>query len=225
MKKTICFITTGFLFLFLLTGICHAQDRPDIGLAAKGGTLGVGLESTIAINPNFNARFGFNWLSYDDDDTYSGINYDYDLDLLNVPLLVDWHPQGGGFRVTAGIIVNNNELEIVGKATSGTFTIDDTVYTAAQVGSLKGDVDFNAIAPYIGIGYGNAVGKDKKWSIALDLGVMFQGSPDVGLAASGPIATDPTFQSELARERASLEDDIDEFEYYPVIMIGVSYKF
>ena len=59
-----------------MSNICLAENM-DIALAAKGGTLGLGLESTIALHPKFNAWVRFNYFPYDDDDTYSGINYDY----------------------------------------------------------------------------------------------------------------------------------------------------
>ena len=54
---------------------------------------------------------------------------------------------------------------------------------------------------------------------------MFQGSPTANLSATGPIASDPGFQADLAKEENNLQDDLDNFEYYPVISIGFNYRF
>ena len=71
---------------------------------------------------------------------------------------------------------------------------------------------------------------------SLDMGALISGSPNVSLAASGTaveqstlttvnMATDPTVQAEIAKEIAALEDDISDFEIYPVIMLGIGYHF
>lgn len=224
MENRYQFVIVAFLVIFFAAGIAGAGSR-DVAVAAKAGTLGIGAEATVGINETFNGRIGFNVFSIDHDDTYNDVDYEFDVDLFSLPVLLDWHPNGGGFRVSVGAMVNGNEASGEGQAANGVFTIGNTVYSAAQVGTLKADVDFNGFAPYLGVGYGNAVGKGNKWSFFFDVGVAYQGSADVTLTANGPIAGDATFQSELEKERQDLEDDMDDFQFYPVIAIGVSYKF
>jgi hypothetical protein len=45
------------------------------------------------------------------------------------------------------------------------------------------------------------------------------------LIASGPIATNTAFQAQLANERAEIEDDIDNYKVYPILQIGLGYRF
>lgn len=47
----------------------------------------------------------------------------------------------------------------------------------------------------------------------------------VRLSSDGPISTDPTFQQNLAIEESNLQNDLDNFEIYPVVALGVSYRF
>ena len=54
---------------------------------------------------------------------------------------------------------------------------------------------------------------------------MFQGSPEVTLSATGPITSDTTFLAELAKEEDNLQDDLDSYEFYPIISIGINYRF
>ena len=52
--------------------------------------------------------------------------------------------------------------------------------------------------------------------------MLLQGEPDVDLESD---YADPTFQANLAQEEASAEDDISDFDVYPVIALGLSYRF
>jgi hypothetical protein len=200
-------------------------DTGDFALGIKASTLGAGAEGIVGILPSLNLRAGANALSVDFDINTSDIDYDVDADLLSFPILLDWYPfKKSGFRISAGALINKNEADA--EATSqATYTIDGTDYTAAQLGTLKAKVDFKEVAPYVGIGWGNAFGKNKRWSLTCDFGVVFQGEPNIDLAATGPIATDPTFQADLAQEKQELEDELEKYQYYPVIALGITYKF
>lgn len=202
-----------------------ADDMIGLGVGAKVSTLGIGGDVIGRITDSLNLRLGLQGFSYDYDDTYSDIDYDAELKLFSGMLLADLYPFGNNFRISGGIMLNGNELDVTGKPTRGTYRIGDTTYPAALVGNLTGTVDFNEIAPYAGIGYGGAFSDTSNWSFFFDLGVLFQGSPNVTYTANGPLAGNPTFQAELEKERRELEDDIDEYEYYPVLSIGVTYKF
>jgi hypothetical protein len=196
----------------------------DIGVGVKVGTLGAGVELTKDFSSRFNGRVGFNTLKLDRSGTEDDINYDINLELSSVTLLLDWHPFNGGFRVTGGAAVNNNELALVGKSNTS-YTIGDNTYTPAEVGTLTGDVTFDNLTPYLGIGWGNAVGEDDKITFALDIGVLFQGSTEAKLSADGSLASDPTFQADLAKEEQNLNQSLDDFELYPVISAGIAYHF
>ncbi len=210
----------------LLLGLSPASlaGTGDVALGIKAGTTGLGGEVTIGILPHLNARTGYNAFSYDGSATKDDNEYSYNLKLGNLPLLVDWYPLPGGFRISGGLMINNNKIDATAKP-SGSYKIGDTTYPAAAIGNLTGKIDFNSSAPYLGIGFGNAVGRGIPLSLSLDLGVMFQGTPKVSLAASGPIASDPTFQANLAKEENNIKDTTDNIKYYPVIALGMAYRF
>ncbi|MCD4677617.1 MAG: hypothetical protein K8S18_16720 [Desulfobacula sp.] len=225
MKKRIGFLMGLLMGLSLLIASAGFAEQGAFGLAAKGGTLGLGLESTMGVTDNINARLGLNYFIYNYTGTESGVSYEFDLTLMSIPLLFDWHPNGSGFRLSAGAMFNGNKFEGTARPTSGNFDIDDGSYTTAQLTKLESEITFNAFSPYLGIGYGNAIGKARRWNFVLDLGIIYQGSPEVEFTATGPIASDAAFRSDLAAEKAQLESALESFQWYPVIMLGVSYKF
>ena len=62
------------------------------------------------------------------------------------------------------------------------------------------------MAPYLGIGYDfSAFGKV---GLNLDIGVLWQGDPDVTLTADGLLASDPTFLASLETERQALRGEL-----------------
>ena len=63
----------------------------------------------------------------------------------------------------------------------------------------------------------------------LDLGVLWQGEPEVTLDATG-LATAPTdvqalLEPALEAERVELEDELSDFKAWPVISLGFVYNF
>ncbi len=99
------------------------------------------------------------------------------------------------------------------------------MYTPEQIGTLSGDATFDEFAPYVGIGFGNAVADDVDLSFSFDLGLIFQGTPDVKLRSDGTAAGNPVFVADLQDEEDDLQDDADKFKIYPVLSFGISYCF
>ena len=217
--------------LFCLLASCmiiqpvQASDMTGIGIGAKVGTLGIGADVIGRINDSLNLRLGLQGFTYETRVTYSGVDYDADLELFSGMLLADWFPFANNFRISGGLMVNQNEVTLTGKPTRGTYSINGTTYPAILVGNLTGKGDFNTVAPYAGIGYGGAFSDTGNWSFFFDLGVLFQGSPNVSYTADGILANNPIFLANLEQERQDLEDDLEKYQYYPVLSFGVTYKF
>jgi hypothetical protein len=221
-KKFVVFF--GVAFLVAIAAPNLFAEGSNFALSAKAGTLGLGLEGSTSLNPNFNARVGANTFSYDYGNTASGIKYDVDLKLLTLAGLVDWFPFSNGLRLSAGAMVNYNELDM-NATSSSSYEIGGTTYTPADVGTLSGNLDFNRLAPYLGVGFGNPFEKDSSWSFNFDLGVLFQGSPDLSVSTTGALATNAAFQADLEKEKQDLKNTLNEFKYYPVISFGITYRF
>jgi hypothetical protein len=199
-------------------------DFGGLAIAGRSGTLGLGGELMLNLLPDVNSRFGVTFFPLSLGGELGDVEYDFDLDALTFPLSMDWYPFQNGFHLTAGAIFNETEVGL-GTRSTASLTIGGTTYSAAQLGAVRGDVGFNQVAPYIGIGWGNAFGKEQRWGIVGDLGVAFLGSPRVVLSASGPVASDPAFMQDLAQEESDLEDDLKILRFYPVLSISFFYRF
>ncbi|MCF2946660.1 hypothetical protein L0668_00945 [Paraglaciecola aquimarina] len=243
-SKAISILAVG-VFSSVLSIQVMAQEvqSAGVGISLKGSTLGPGLEFDYRINPNFNIRLQANSYSYDDTFEEDGIDYNGEIDLSTYGVLADWRPFSGTFRVTGGVYSNSNELR--GSALSdGTeiFEIGDQEYRGSQSDPLLVNTSValgSGSAGYFGLGWGNS--EPSGWMFSFELGVLFSGAPEVELNVSGsaeavgfegstfdvdgnsPQAQE--FQANVDREVANLEEDISDFEAYPVIALGIGYRF
>lgn len=197
------------------------------GVGIRAGTTGLGGDIGFGIVPTLSARVGYSYLDYSTDIDVTDVNYDSKLKLSNASFLLDWSPLGP-FRITGGIIANDNKIDVTGIPSGGSFTINGVNYPAPAVGSLTGTIKTgNSAAPYLGIGYGNVAGAGVNFYF--DLGVMFQGSPQANLNGTCGAALTPgqcaQLQSDVAAEAVRLQEDVERFKYYPVINIGVTIGF
>lgn len=213
----------------LVAGLSTAAAHAQVGITGSLGTTGIGAHVSVPVMPNFNARFGVNALRYNYDGSTSDLDYDFKLKLRTFDALLDYFPQGTGFRFTGGIVFNGNKIDAVGRPTaSGTYTLNGRTYSAASAGTLDGRIDFRNVAPYLGIGWGNAVAREKGWTFSTDLGVMIQGSPRTSLSNVGCTAPAPVcaqLAADVATENIRLNDEADDFKAYPVLRFGASYSF
>ncbi len=224
MKKLVLPLATAAALAAL-----SANVQADVALYAKGGTLGLGAGVGITLTENLYARVGYNAYNFDKDIDDTDVSYDGEIDLKSGELLLDWHPFAGSFRVTAGAYLNKNEVSAKGKPTNGTYEINDVEYDAADVGSLNANIDFKNVSPYIGIGWGNVLDKAGHFTVTADIGALYQGSPDVKANVTcGPTldaATCAQLQSDVAAEATELEEDVESFKWWPVISLGLAYRF
>jgi hypothetical protein len=206
---------------------CASAGAMAAGAGLRAGTTGIGGDIAFEVLPTLSARVGYSYLSFSTTVDSSDVEYDARPKLSNGNLFLDWSPLGP-FRITGGLILNSNKIDVTAVPTGGTLTINGVVYPAASIGSLSGTVESGkSAAPYLGIGYGNVSGAGVNFYF--DLGVMFQGNPKASLsAACGPslsAAQCSQLQANVAAEAIDLQNSINNFKYYPVINVGVTIGF
>lgn len=212
---------TAFCALLLLASPTLKADS-NFGLGAKAGTLGIGVEATWRALPWVDVRAGFNRYDYDDNGTQAGIPYDATLALDTYYATANLRFPLSPFRLTGGLFSNGNELLLTSTA-EGTYEIGGIDFDAADVGTLESVTSFSGTAPYLGIGYDFTI--LGQVGLNLDLGVLWQGDPEVSLVADGALASDPIFQSALESERQELDDEISDYKAWPVISLGFVVNF
>lgn len=203
----------------MLAAAAPPAGAADMGISGHVGTLGAGFDLAYGVSDNLVTRIGVNKLTVSDDFTEDDIEYSADLELESVHALADWHAFGGGFRVTGGVVFNNNGFSGKGEVEAG-----DEIggFTAPSDGELNLDVSYDDAAPYLGIGWGNRVRGWSKLAFSVDVGVMAQRGVEVTLDDNGTTGAD---QDDLDAEAQKVEDELDKYDIYPVISASLVYRF
>jgi hypothetical protein len=196
----------------------------DMAWSVKAGTLGIVVDTTRYVSDRVNYRI---WLSQSvnalndvgrgPQPPYATYSYDYMWQTLGA--LLDWHPLGGPFRMSAGLLLNNNNTYIEADISDGYYFIGRHTYPATGVSQPQGKLSYRHFAAYIGVGWGNAQARNRKWTFAGDVGLLYQGKPSVTLNATGNA---PGLQDDLAIERADIRSTRG--FWWPVLSFGIGYK-
>lgn len=208
------------LLLFCYLGFTPVIMAQDYAVSVKASTYGINFEAVRSFGESINTRLGFAFFSYtmdggggDEDFTYSG-----KLKLSSVSVLADWFPfESGTFRLTGGAFVNLNKADLILTPTE-TYTMGGTTYTPEDLGTLTANIEFNKVSPYFGIGFGNPTGGEPGLDFIFDIGAIYHGAPKASMHAEGLLA--PT-----AGQASKLENNLSWFRFYPVVSLGLSYKF
>lgn len=158
---------------------------------------------------------------------------DAELGLLNGKLLLDYYPfKKSTFRITAGVYFGKEKLinvegampEEIIKTTqimnkylpedeqfASGITIGDQLIEADELGNVDAFIKINKIKPYLGIGFGRAVPKNRI-GFNMDIGVMYHGTPKID-SSNGKIAE--AMNDEL--ENSGVIDILDDIKVYPVV--------
>jgi hypothetical protein len=222
-----------FTIVILSALVLTSGASAEVGIAGTAGTLGLGAELTIGGASQIEGRLGIHGYEYSERREASDIEYDGEASLRTVTGFLDWHPGGRGFRLTGGLVYN--ATEVTGSSLppdSGVYDIGGVPVPVALVGTLDGKVEFDPIVPYAGLGWGRAPGSGSGFGVTLDLGVIFQGEGEVTLTPiipAGSPLNDPlarqALQILLDREARELQEDIVDYDMYPVVSLGISYRF
>ena len=209
--------------LIILAAAAPAVADNNFGIGVKAGTLAIGVEGTWRPLPYVDLRAGFNQYNYSDNGYYGGVNYDAEIDLDNYYLTGNLRFPLSPFRLTGGVYSNGNEFNAVSGDNGAIIVIGGDPYPADAVGTLGASASFDSTSPYLGVGFDFTV--FGKVGMNLDFGVLWQGSPQVSIAADGLLSGNPVFEASLDAERAELENELSDYKAWPVVSLGFFFNF
>jgi len=223
-----------------------AEGGGRIGVGVKVSMLGAGIEVATRVTHRTNIRAGFNMITYGRTFNKDGTAYDGQLQFKSVEAHYDIFPFAGGFRISPGVLAYIGDPITATAAVPGgqSFTLGGVQYYSDPTTPVMGTgkIDFNRAAPTITLGWGNLVPRkrSKHFSVPVEIGVAFQGSPKATLNLAGDVCTvagtPPTncgsiasnfggIQTNVLAEQTKLNNSMSLFKEYPIISIGFGYKF
>jgi len=231
MKKT---IGLGVVLLLFTTQAAAV----NLGVGVKAGSVGAGIDLSVGLTKTLNARLSLTnidisgqdeTLTVGDDGAELDLDSELDADYGSNALFLDWYIFDGTFHLTAGAFKNNGKLDFTGTLV-GTGTIDGQPINAGDIaGDIGGEVSLgDSYQPYIGVGWGRKAGDKPGLSITVDVGVALL-DPEVTLEATviagGNFADQAELDQTLRDAESDAEDELDDFELFPIVSVGLNYAF
>lgn len=210
-------VLMGACAVLLTVGVVQAlaQGNDSIAAGIQGNGTGFGPGIAYSVSPSFTVHGIGNSASFNYDRASDGLDDDFGLDLLSGGGILDYHPMQNGFHISVGALYNGDETDLT--STAAGFAMPGNASA-----NLRGDLEFNStIAPYLGVGYDTTFTSRNNWSFVMRAGVLYQGDPAV--TATEPAGPAPA--TDLTNDVDLIEDDLSLFRFYPVISVGVTYRF
>lgn len=197
----------------------NASSSPwSVGLNIS--TFGPGIEFSKSISEKAVVSLGFSYLSYN----YPLSKLDEELSgdariLVGGPALeVDYYFYKSLY-IAGGITYNLTELDVDGEMAESVFIGDIEMYP-----NEVGHVSLNIVpeyrfSPYIGLGIGKVVPRNKNLSFSFEVGLVYHGNLQVGLETTGMLEpTDSIEQEQL------IQENISPLTFWPVVAFRVALK-
>lgn len=221
----------------LLLSCFNPTHAEDMAVSLHGSAQGGGIELTMPLSKEFNGRLAYHEYTYQGSDikaladqlaflstdlfgiTQSNNIYNHNGKQRLLNLMADWYPDTDSeYRFTFGLGYNNETDDFIGlEQITGGYNLGGTNYSAAQVGTLSGTTKYKGLAPYFGWGWGNPLKKENHWGFNIDMGLLYQGVPDITLTATGTVPA-----AAVEAERARLVQDA--LKWFALVSVGVSYQ-
>jgi hypothetical protein len=216
-------LSLSLVALGLMTTAASAQDSP-FAVSAQAGTTGIGLGVRYEFSEMFVFRAEYDQADVSEDFDSKGVTYNGKLDFKPFTFAVDAHPFNNSFFVSGGLVVGDRNINLNARPMTNT-VIGGISYTPTQIGSLKATTDLGNSAPFVGLGYDNTFRTAGSLSFRAVVGAIIGKEPKVKLTSDSVFSSDPGFQQSLRNEERELSDDVDALKTYPVLQLGLAWRF
>ncbi|MDK8755174.1 ornithine uptake porin CarO [Acinetobacter radioresistens] len=202
-----------------------ASVRAEVGTTGYGGAI------SYNANPYVGVTLGYNGgdISWSDDLSVNGSDYDIDMDNNNVYLNAEIRPWANWFYMAAGVAYVDNDYDLDRRVGADEkFSVNGTEFRAGADGArINGQLSYkNNLAPYVGIGFSPAI--TNRWGVFGEIGAFYNGNPSVNLTSSGTATSEngviADFDDQVRREADDIRED-NKYEWLPVAKLGVSFRF
>lgn len=224
MRRSILFLAA------LLATTTSSVTAQSVWVGGRAGTLGVGVDISIAANDWLTLRGSTGGLGVDADLTSVSGLADNRTGVLTLPKTI--HTIGadieiGNFRIGGGMLYKDQDPYYAIRLGDGAnIDIGEGTYTEPEVTRLTTTLHSEPWAPYVLVGFGQHTSRGL--SLFLDAGVAFLDQPRLSMSARGDASTlrSRNFRDDLRAEQRSVRNDMgDLVKYWPILNLGLRYGF
>jgi hypothetical protein len=199
-------------------------DAPGpLAFDIHGGTTGGGAEIEYVFNGYLAARVSGDWIGISHDFTTSDADFTGRANWGTVGAFIDLHPFDNGWFLSGGVYQGARNASVSGVTTKDV-TVDGVTLTPSDIGTVMGEARLDNTSPFVGLGWDQAQHERSGFTFRFLAGAAFGGAK-LTLWDDGPNADTEPVQEWIAQEQAEAQSKADPWKAYPVIQLGVGYRF
>ena len=206
----------------------EARTASPFAVEIHAGSSGAGGQVEVVFNDYLTARVSGDWLRFSasfnaiDFETID-IAYSGRADWATVGVFADLHPFRNGWFISGGVFQGDRNASFAGAPTSDVI-IEGMTFTPADIGTVMGEAKLTSTSPFVGLGWDEAQLDRSGLTFRFLAGAAF-GAPKVTLWDVGPYADTGPVQTWIAQEQADAQSEADAWKAYPVVQLGIGYRF
>jgi hypothetical protein len=203
----------------------------------RASTLGAGIEIATPLAGRINLRSGFNFFAFNDPFSIDGVNYDARLHLQSSQTTLDWFV--GRFHISPGFLYVKNSMSAPAFVGPGqTFVLGTQTFLNSVDDPVTGSSSVifpRTIAPLLLLGYGNLLPRSgEHLSLPIEVGVAYTGAAQINVALNGTacvtdgcvnFSQNAEAQKFLKQEINILNEDLKRYPVFPIVSLGLAYRF
>jgi hypothetical protein len=218
MKKLL--IAVAASIAALSAPLVHARE-----IYGQVGTEGVGIGYSEPLGTHDNVRAEFNAISFSHSFDAGQLHYDGTAHIYHGGLYLDFFPAPNtiAFRLTAGALIGGDHVDATATSLTSTYRVNGQSYSTLGQ-AIHAKATFPTVRPYIGIGFGHTPVATKGFSAFFDAGVAY-GRPKVDQFDVPATLVAIVGQAAVDQQRQELQEKADKLRFYPIVKVGVTYRF
>jgi hypothetical protein len=203
----------------------------------RAGTLGTGIEIATPLAGRINLRSGFNFFAFTDPFSIDGVGYNARLHLQSSQTTLDWFV--GRFHISPGFLYFKSGMSApVSVGPGQTFVLGTQTFLNSVDDPVSGSSSViypRTFAPLLLFGYGNLLPRSgEHLSLPIEVGVAYTGPPQISVALNGTacvtdgcvnFSQNADAQKFLKQEIQILNDDLKHYPVFPIVSVGLAYRF
>jgi hypothetical protein len=207
----------------IAAGLMFGASAQAAEVYLQSGTQGIGIGYAQPITSWAGVHADINGFGLSHTFSAGSMDYDGHLRLFNAGTYLDLFPfQSSSFRVTTGLIFNDDYLSGNAVSPNGNYTINGTTYNVPG-SSVNAKVSLPTVMPYFGLGFGHKPVTTRGFGLTADVGVAY-GKPHVSYNIS-PGLDSIAGQDNVNAEVQKIQSSANKYRWYPIVQVGVSYRF
>ena len=211
-----------------LVGLLAASGVQAREIYGDIGTEGVGIGYSQPLGSRANVRVEVSGFKLSHSFSAGDIQYDGSARIAHAGIYGDYFPAPTvvPFRITAGLLVGADEIDATATSINGAVHVAKLPRGMSLAGldqSIHATARFPAVRPYLGIGFGHTPIAKPGFSAFFDAGVAY-GRPHYSYDVPAGVAQ-LAGPKVIAREEQEIESKLNKLRFYPVVKVGITYRF